>query len=58
MEKIIFLLEKKISDLDFGFPDGTEDHIYLQKLDQILDRLSEENFDLIFFSGWSGWSCI
>ena len=44
-----FPFRKKISDLDFGFPDGTEDHIYLQKLDQILDRLSEENFDLIFF---------
>ena len=32
-----FPFRKKESDLDVGFPNGTTDHIYLQKLDQILD---------------------
>ena len=44
-----FPFRKKESDLDVGFPNGTTDHIYLQKLDQILDFLGEHNFDLIFF---------
>jgi len=44
-----FPFRKKRSDLDHGFPDGTEDEEYLQVLDSVLEQLEGEHFDLIFF---------
>ena len=44
-----FPFRKKKSDLDLGFKDGTGDFEYLNALDEVLDSLSGENFDLIFF---------
>ena len=44
-----FPFRKKRSDLDIGFPDGTEDEEYLQVLDSVLEQLEGEHFDLIFF---------
>jgi acetoin utilization deacetylase AcuC-like enzyme len=44
-----FPFRKKRSDLDIGFPDGTEDEEYLQVLDSVLEQLEGGHFDLIFF---------
>ena len=44
-----FPFRKKVSDLDVGFADGTMDDQYLAELDRVLNRLANEEFDLIFF---------
>ena len=44
-----FPFRKKKSDLDLGFEDGTKDEAYLSVLSQVLEKLSGENFDLVFF---------
>ena len=44
-----FPFRKKKSDLDIGFENGTGDEEYLKVLDGVLDVLSSENFDLVFF---------
>ena len=44
-----FPFRKKKSDLDIGFENGTGDEEYLKVLDGVLDDLSSENFDLVFF---------
>ncbi len=44
-----FPFRKKRSDLDIGFPDGTEDEEYLDSLDRLLEKLALDEFDLIFF---------
>ena len=44
-----FPFRKKKSDLDIGFENGTGDEEYLKVLDGVLDFLSSENFDLVFF---------
>ncbi len=44
-----FPFRKKKSDLDISFPDGIEDEKYLSSLDQVLEKLSRDEFDLIFF---------
>ena len=44
-----FPFRKKKSDLDLGFEDGTKDDEYLSVLSQVLEELSGENFDLVFF---------
>ena len=44
-----FPFRKKSSDLDIGFEDGTTDEEYLSVLSQVLEEMSEGNFDLIFF---------
>ena len=54
MEKIIFRSEKKTSDFDLGFANGTKDEEYLSQLDQVLKGLINEPFDLIFQAGVDG----
>ena len=44
-----FPFRKKRSDLDLGFEDATEDEEYLSSLSQVLEKISGENFDLVFF---------
>ena len=44
-----FPFRKKRSDLDLGFEDATEDEEYLSSLSQVLEKMSGENFDLVFF---------
>ncbi len=44
-----FPFRKKRSDLDLGFEDATEDEEYLSSLSQVLEKISVENFDLVFF---------
>jgi acetoin utilization deacetylase AcuC-like enzyme len=44
-----FPFRKKNSDFDYGFEDGTGDEEYLRVLDATLNRLENEQFDLLFF---------
>lgn len=44
-----FPFRKQISDWDLEFENETGDAEYLNALDKVLDKLSEEDFDLIFF---------
>ena len=44
-----FPFRKKRSDLDIGFPDGMKDEKYLDSLDRVLEKLAQDEFDLIFF---------
>ena len=44
-----FPFRKKRSDLDLDFEDATEDEEYLSSLSQVLEKMSGENFDLVFF---------
>lgn len=44
-----FPFRKKRSDLDLEFEDATEDEEYLSSLSQVLEEISGENFDLVFF---------
>jgi len=44
-----FPFRKKRSDLDLEFEDATEDEEYLSSLSQVLEKMSGENFDLVFF---------
>ena len=44
-----FPFRKQVSDWDVEFANGTEDEEYLQVLDDVLSKLSEMKFDLIFF---------
>ena len=44
-----FPFRKQISDWDLEFRNETGDAEYLNALDKVLDKLSEEDFDLIFF---------
>ena len=44
-----FPFRKKRSDLDIGFPNGMKDEKYLDSLDRVLEKLAQDEFDLIFF---------
>jgi acetoin utilization deacetylase AcuC-like enzyme len=44
-----FPFRKKSSDLDIGFTDGMKDEKYLDSLDRVLEKLAQDEFDLIFF---------
>ena len=44
-----FPFRKQVSDWDVEFANGAEDEEYLQVLDDVLSKLSEMKFDLIFF---------
>ena len=44
-----FPFRKKKSDLDIGLPRGTGDEEFLSAVDQALDSLENQSFDLIFF---------
>jgi acetoin utilization deacetylase AcuC-like enzyme len=44
-----FPFRKKRSDLDVGFPNGMKDEKYLDSLDRVLEKLAQDEFDLIFF---------
>ena len=44
-----FPFRKQVSDWDVEFANGAEDEEYLQILDDVLSKLSEMKFDLIFF---------
>ena len=44
-----FPFRKKRSDLDLDFEDATEDEEYLSSLSHVLEKMSGENFDLVFF---------
>lgn len=44
-----FPFRKKSSDLDVGLPKGVGDDSYLKAVDQLLDQLSGQSFDLLFF---------
>lgn len=44
-----FPFRKKMSDYDYGFPDGTKDREYLDKLDRVLGELKLVEFDLLFY---------
>ena len=51
-----FPFRKKKSDLDIGLPRGTGDEEFLSAVDQALDSLENQSFDLIFFqAGWMHW---
>jgi acetoin utilization deacetylase AcuC-like enzyme len=44
-----FPFRKKRSDLDVGLPKGTGDEEFLSAVDQVIENLSEQSFDLLFF---------
>ncbi len=44
-----FPFRKKNSDLDIGLPKGTGDEEFLSVVDQAIDQLNRESFDLLFF---------
>ena len=44
-----FPFRKKKSDLDLGFPKGTDDEAFLDGLDRTLEQLDDQSFDLLFF---------
>ena len=44
-----FPFRKQISDLDIEFENDTLDEEYLETLDQVLLKLSEKKFDIVFF---------
>ena len=44
-----FPFRKQVSDWDIEFENDTEDEEYLETLDQVLLKLSEKEFDLVFF---------
>ena len=44
-----FPFRKQVSDWDIEFENDTEDEQYLETLDQVLLKLSEKEFDLVFF---------
>ena len=44
-----FPFRKKVSDLDIGLPKGAGDEEFLCAVDQAIDRLGGESFDLLFF---------
>jgi len=44
-----FPFRKKTSDLDVGLPKGAGDEEFLSAVDQAIEHLSEQSFDLLFF---------
>ena len=44
-----FPFRKKVSDLDIGLPKGSGDGEFLSAVDQMLDKISAQEFDLLFF---------
>jgi acetoin utilization deacetylase AcuC-like enzyme len=44
-----FPFRKKRSDLDVGLPKGTGDEEFLSAVDHVIENLSEQSFDLLFF---------
>jgi acetoin utilization deacetylase AcuC-like enzyme len=44
-----FPFRKKRSDLDVGLPKGTGDEEFLFAVDQVIENLSEQSFDMLFF---------
>jgi acetoin utilization deacetylase AcuC-like enzyme len=44
-----FPFRKKRSDLDVGLPKGTGDEEFLSAVDQVIQNLSEQSFDMLFF---------
>ena len=48
-QRELLLFSKSLRDLDLDFEDATEDEEYLSSLSQVLEKMSGENFDLVFF---------
>ena len=44
-----FPFRKQVSDLDIEFENDTRDNMYLELLDEVLLKLSERKFDLVFY---------
>ena len=44
-----FPFRKKTSDLDIGFANGTEDAEYLERLDEVLEKFQDGDYQLLFF---------